>query len=324
MPKIKAMFDAGDVAVVNKVGYPDENLSHFESQDIFSYGARDIQGALGLSPAGWIARYADAYAPTPMGAVSIGAGRPTSFVGGSSNPLQVSSVSSFRFSSDGAFSSNHVHRLNTVRNILASASSLGTPGEVKAALDGALSLSDQLQTALSSFTSVTTYPNRSPARALRDVAVLVQGGFETEVFYTIYGGFDTHGDQGSVDPATGLPNLLQALDDGVDAFRQDMVAMGQWDNTVIAVITEFGRRNYENGSNGLDHGGAFAMLLIGGAVNGGVYGDDISSADMADEYLLYKTDFRDLYKEIVTDHLGGNGATIFPEPQPTSSVVGVC
>ena len=91
MPKIKAMFDAGDVAVVNKVGYPDENLSHFESQDVYAHGVRGDFGALHLLPSGWIARYADLSAPTPMGAVAIGAGRPTSFVGGSSNPLQVSS-----------------------------------------------------------------------------------------------------------------------------------------------------------------------------------------------------------------------------------------
>lgn len=322
MTNLKTMYDAGDVAVVHRAGYPDENLSHFESQDIYSYGVRDGFPALHMLPSGWIARYAERHAPTPLGAVSIGAGRPTSFIGGASNPIQVSSVGSFRFSGDGAFPANQVHRLNTVRSILAQSSTVGAPGEVKVALDGALGLSDQLQAALTSFQSVVTYPVRTPARALRDVAVLVQGGFETRVFFTTIGGFDTHGDQGAA-AGGGLPTLLQDIDLAIEAFRQDMVAMGQWDNVVIAVITEFGRRNYENGSFGTDHGGAYEFLLVGGAVNGGFYGPDLTTGDLGDEYLTYAVDFRDVYKEIVNDHLGGVAAPIFPEPQPTNVVLGV-
>jgi uncharacterized protein (DUF1501 family) len=88
LDQIRAMWGQGDVAIVHKVGYPSENLSHFESQDIYGLGVRGEFPPLGIPQSGWIARFAQQYAPTPLGAVSLGAGRPTSFVGGTSGPLR--------------------------------------------------------------------------------------------------------------------------------------------------------------------------------------------------------------------------------------------
>ncbi len=149
------------------------------------------------------------------------------------------------------------------------------------------------------------YPNQSISRSLKDVAALIHGGFETRVFYTTIGGFDLHGDAGGVTGSQAT--LLQNLDDAIGAFRdRHEVPMGQWNNVVIALFTEFGRRNYENGSVGTDHGAAWTEMLIGGGVNGGVYGPSIADADIAapKEYLTYGVDFRDVCKEIVNDHLG--------------------
>ncbi len=324
LDQLRTMWSQGDVAIVHKVGYPTENLSHFESQDIYSLGVRGEFPPLGIPQSGWIARFAEQYAPTPLGAVSLGAGRPTSFVGGTSGPLQVSSLSSFAFANDSGASNNHLLRLATIKQMLAASTLTGTPGEVKAAIGQAHDLTGQIQAAVSAFTPTATYPSRSIAQRLRDVAILVQGGFETRVFYTTLGGFDLHGDAGGVTGAQA--NLMQQLDDAIGAFRTDMVAMGQWDNVVIALITEFGRRNYENGSIGTDHGAAWTEVLVGGGVNGGVYGPAIADADIAapKEYLTYGVDFRDVYKEILNDHLLVNAATVFPETQPTNVILGVC
>ena len=180
---------------------------------------------------GWIARYADLYAPTPMGAVSLGMGRPRDFVGGSSNPLQVRSLAGFEFRPDPADSQQpprtgcrHVKddpRERTRRP--------GTPGRACAtALDQAHDLSGQIQTALTAYSARRpTYPNHAriaqpPAATSRS---LIQGGFETRIFYTGFGGFDTHGDAGRATPAR-RPTLFTRLDDAIGAFATDMKSHG--------------------------------------------------------------------------------------------------
>jgi uncharacterized protein (DUF1501 family) len=324
--KTKALWDAGDVALVNRVGYPDENLSHFESQDIYAWAIRDGFDQSYLGPSGWVARYAGLYAPTPLGAVSVGQGKPTTFAGGTSHPLQVNSLSSFRFNGDNAFSANHTYRLQIAKNVLAAASTAGVTGEVRQALSDAHDLTGSIQGALTAYNArpgaaTIVYQNTGISNAMKDVAALVFGGFETRIFYVGLGGFDTHGDQGAA--AGQQADLFTDMDDAFGSFHDDMVAMGQWDNVVILCYSEFGRRNYENGSGGTDHGAALAELVLGGAVNGGAKGPDLVDADVTGEYVTYAVDFRDVLKEIVADHLGANPAPIFTEAQPTNTVVGV-
>jgi uncharacterized protein (DUF1501 family) len=331
LANIRGLYNGAgqDVALIQRVGYPSENLSHFESKDIYAQAVRNSFASLTppILESGWIARYADLYAPTPTGAISLGAGHPTAFMGGSSNPLQVGSLASFKFNSDGAFSNNDAYRKLKVQEILAGATTLGTPGEVRAGIDQAYQLSGQVQTALGNYTSGVTYPATAIGRRLRDVAALVQAGFDTRVFYTTQTststgqGFDTHGDQGGT---TGVHATLMAdLDAAINAFALDMTAMSQWQNVVIAVYTEFGRRNYENLSLGTDHGAGLSVMLVGGGVNGGLYGPSITNTDLAGEYLTYAVDFRDIWREVVNDHLGANPGPVFPEAQPTSQTLGV-
>jgi uncharacterized protein (DUF1501 family) len=326
---IKALWDEGRVAIVNLVGYPNGNESHFESEDIWSFGMRNGFGGTGFPVSGWIARYADLYAPTPLGAVSVGVGRRRDFVGGSSNPLLLNRLRDFRFLSDGSYANNHQHRMATVRQMLQNSGTGGPSADARLALDSAHALVDQVQAAITSYTSTVVYPTNSIGTYMRDIARLVQAGFPTRVFYTGYGGFDTHGEQNAVDPVTGLvvgqhANLMTSLDNAVGAFVADAKLMGIWPNTSIAVISEFGRRNYENGSLGTDHAEAACMFVIGGAVNGGVYGPDLTEAMINEEVLEYQVDFRDVYRELLTDHLGaGSLATVFPETQPLNTTLGL-
>lgn len=322
------LWNAGDVAIVNKVGFPSPNLSHQVAQDIFSYGVRGSFAPLSIPISGWLARYADNYATTPMGVASVGFGKPLDFFGGSTTSFLVDSLSRFQFFSDPYFNNNHTYRINTIKSILAANTSTGLPASVRSALENAHNLSGQVQSAVTDYVNnfqvayrwpgypgTTATPPGKPATSLgnrlRDIAILINGGFDTQVFYTGYGGFDTHAGQGA---GTGAhASLLTQFDDAVYAFYQDMVDMGQWNNTLIMVITEFGRRNYENGSAGTDHGHAYSMLLLGGLVNGGVYGPNISSSDMQAEYLSMGVDFRYVYAQAINNHLGRNPAPVLPE-----------
>ncbi len=328
MTRIQGLWNQGQAAIVNLVGYPQANESHFESEDIWSSAFRQGAGGLTVPHSGWIARYADRNAASPLGVLSVGIGRRRDFAGGTTNPLQLGRLRDFRFLSDGSYAANHLHRLEAVRQVLSQQPTTGLSGEARASLDAAHQLVDQVQAAITSYTSAVTYPGTGLASSLKDVARLVQAGFPTRVFYTGFGGFDTHGDQASLD-AAGLvvgshANLLDTLDKAVGALVDDLTAMGAWDRTVIAVISEFGRRNYENGSLGTDHAAAQAVLVLGGAVRGGVYGPDLTDAMLAEEVLDYAVDFRDVYREILADHLGASGlAEVFPETQEVSTTLGL-
>ncbi len=158
-------------------------------------------------------------------------------------------------------------------------------------------------------------------RYMQDIARLVQHGFETRVFYTGFGGFDTHSSQGQ---GTGRQaDLYERLDTALGAFKADMQAFGAWDDTVVIVTTEFGRRNFKNGSDGTDHGHAHCTLLAGGAVNGGAYGPDVTTTDLEENWLKYQVDFRDVYREVIDDHLGGDGSAVFPESQEKNVTLGI-
>jgi uncharacterized protein (DUF1501 family) len=282
--------------------------------------------ALGIPASGWIARLADTAAPTPLGAIALGMGRPAHFAGGTTPCLQAGGLSSFRFESDWHDYNGHARRKQVARDALAIDPSVGAAGEARDALAQAHDLSGQIQTALATHDQYLTnhglaYPNTNIGRRLSDVGAMTLGGFGTRVFLTATGGFDTHGAQGGT--AGTLAGLLADVDAALDVLAAELVAQGEWDRTVVLLHSEFGRRNYENASQGTDHGGAHAMILLGGAVTGGLYGPNVTEADLAGEYVPYAVDFRDVLREVLADHLAIDPAPIFPEPQPTNTVLGL-
>ncbi len=304
MTRLAQMYRDGEVAMVHRVGYPSGNQSHDTSKMIWSSAQRE-----GLFNAnGWIARYAALAAPTPLGAVSLRRGRHRALTGGGSNPLTLDSLGAFRYETDSAFTNNHLLRIALVREMLQARAS-SAPRD---ALLTGHQLADQIGAAVSGYMSGVTYATAGISQALRDVAMMLQAGFETRIFYTGFGGFDTHAGQGSL---TGThANLLGNLDEALKSFADDCKAMGIWQNCVVAVISEFGRRNFENGSSGTDHGGASCMLLTGGAVIGGEHGVAPTDQDLLQSVLPYAVDFRAVYAQILGEHLGlADPTSVFSE-----------
>ncbi|MFK7739931.1 MAG: DUF1501 domain-containing protein [Planctomycetota bacterium] len=314
MTRLAQMYRDGEVGVVNRVGYPRANGSHDTSKAIWATGQRD--GLIGAS--GWIARYADLEAPSTLGAVAVRRGRHRSLTGGRSNPLTLNSLSSFRFDNDGSFSANHRRRLTLIREMLEARGQ----GASRDALLTGHALADQIEAAVSGYTSTATYGSASISTSMRDIAMMLQAGFDTRVFYTGFSGFDTHASQGR---ATGRhADLLEDLDEALKGFADDMKAMGIWQNCVVAVVSEFGRRNFENGSGGTDHGGANCVLLTGGAVRPGLHGVAPSNADLDERFLPYAVDFRALYQNMLAQHLGmQDAAQVFAETFESPTAVSV-
>jgi len=119
--------------------------------------------------------------------------------------------------------------------------------------------------------------------------------------------------------------LQQRLGTALRAFSDEMKDLGRWNDCVIMVISEFGRRNFENGSEGTDHGHAYPMLLTGGGVGAGVFGGEITADLINDErWMPMAVDFRDVYREVMSGHLGVSDlSSVFPEPQATPQTFGL-
>lgn len=313
----------GALAIVRKVGYPDANLSHFKSQDIFSLGVRGDFPALGIPESGWIARFASTYAPAPLETVSVGTGRKLDLVGPGASPLLVKKLQDFDFKVDGRYRNNHRLRRDMITGILQDFAGSGPGLEASTTLQQSEQFTAWIQSAVDGYTAPpgVTWPSSTPGRYLRDIAVLIHAGAPTRVFFTGFGGWDTHGNQGGT---TGRhADLLTRLDEGLGAFVADLKATGAWNDTVILVMSEFGRRNFENGSGGTDHGHGNMFFALGGPVQGGLYGPDLTNFEIEQNRQLgYDVDFRDIYREVLDRHLQVNPAPIFPETQEISTTLG--
>ena len=341
---MKSLWDASELHVVQKVSYPSPNQSHFTSQDIWSFGVRDPK--LNGDGRGWLGRYADIYCPgEPLGVISVGLGKRRDFNSDETQPLVLSSVSGFQVDVDTAFRDDHALRLQTVKDILAT--DPVPPEDPALSIFSANQQSYDLVEQVASETADWVPPeNRNPAlpayggdalgRFMRTISQLLEahGTFGTKVFYTGMGGFDTHSGQHGATGTNRHQTLMQRLDAAVGTFKADMVSRGMWNNCTLVVISEFGRRIYENGSIGTDHGHGNCVMVCGGNVKGkdqtgsGLTGD-IVDADIRvvsgdpisgnPRTVPFQFDFRDLYTDVLERHLGvSNVATnIFPDPQYT-------
>jgi uncharacterized protein (DUF1501 family) len=180
---------------------------------------------------------------------------------------------------------------------------------------------------VASYTGSVTYPNSGFGLALRAVAGAMVRSIGTRVFYVTTGGFDTHAQQG-VNAAGSYVNLMATLNDGVNAFYNDLRNQGLLDDTLLLTFSEFGRRIDENGSQGTDHGAATVMMAIGGRVNGGLYGTAASLSPGASNPTLennsndihFETDFRSVYARVIDQWLGGDSRAVLGSDFRNSSL----
>ena len=181
----------------------------------------------------------------------------------------------------------------------------------------ALATLDRVAT-VGSYAGTVTYPNSGFSLALRAVAGAMVRGIGTKVFYVTTGGFDTHAGQNVNLVGGAYYNLMGTLNDGLTAFSNDLRNQGLFEDTLVLVWSEFGRRITENGSFGTDHGAGALMMLLGGRVNGGLYGNAASlnpdpsnpTLENGGNDIRFETDFRSVYAQVIDSWLGGNSVSI--------------
>jgi uncharacterized protein (DUF1501 family) len=179
----------------------------------------------------------------------------------------------------------------------------------------ALNTIDRVAT-VAAYRPSVTYPTSGFGQALRAVAGAMNRGIGTKVFWVQTGGYDTHAGQGV--NVGGYFNLMGTLDDGLKAFHDDLQQQGLLGSTLVLVYTEFGRRVFENGSQGTDHGAGGVMMLMGGGVRGGLHG---TAADLRPDPqnptlesnggdVRHETDFRSVYAAILDKWLGTDSVSL--------------
>jgi uncharacterized protein (DUF1501 family) len=313
LPGLRETWQAGELHVVQKVGYPNPNLSHFTSADIYAFGVRDPTQGDGR---GWLGRLADTYTTDPLGVVAVGTGGRPDFAAHHQSSLVLRDVKGFKIDHDPEpqFIPDHILRVEHNRRLLEREALPGdAPGSTayKAARE-AHELVERVQAETAGWTDPGIYPNTPLAGRLKTIANLESANFGTKVYYTAQGGYDTHANQQGRHQ-----KLLTELDGALRAFREDMQRTGRWNECAVLITTEFGRRTEENGSDGTDHGAANAFMVAGGAVNGGMTGE-LTESDLLTDQPQMRYDFRELHSHLIERHLGLDPAPVFPEPFQTT------
>jgi uncharacterized protein (DUF1501 family) len=296
---LRERWERGRVAVVEGVGYPQPNLSHFKSLEI--WGTGDARGA--ASGDGWIPRLLRAAYPErdlAMRAVHVGAIVPQTMCSQHAPVLCLRNAEGYKW----AEAEDSLMRL--------AAEPAETPADPRerlgAVLRDAHGSSGLVREAVARYRTPTAYPDTPLADALRTAAALIDGGLGSRVLSATLVGFDTHAAQRDLHAA-----LLATFDGALSAFLADLDRTGRGRRTVVLVYSEFGRRVAENASAGTDHGAAAPLFLAGATVRGGLYGRPPSLTELDEQGdLVYTTDFRGVYATLARRAFGVDPATILP------------
>lgn len=310
------MFHDGKLAVLQNVGYSNPNRSHFRATDIWNT-ASDSEI---VTFTGWMGRYLETQAPAdyPLSlnspdplAIAIDYSTSLAFQGSRSvmasaviDPSQYNAAK--YYADDTPPDTNAGHELSFVRGILTQSDAYGARFT---------EVFDKQKHPNATKNNVT-YPSNNPlAVQLQKVAWCINAGLKTRVYFVSLGGFDTHVNQFTKDPAQGQGLLHAYLGEAISLFQQDLDLMsGNVADRVIGMTySEFGRRVNQNGSNGTDHGTCAPMFLFGKPINGELYGDhpDLNPTSSShprglDVYgdLTQQFDFRQVYAALLTQWFG--------------------
>lgn len=315
--RLCGMYNQGSVAVVNSAGVSNGSRSHFDAQSFLEGGIVDSN----VSPTGWAGRWMSstlAASDHPLRCLAIGSGLPASLRGSSAvaasgfDSLSLlpwgPSVETVAASTADLYNRIGVHSALTpwaapTLGTIAEVSSLGTPERPE------------------------SFPNTEISKNLWPIARLLQAGFPIEVAHAEMHDWDTHDAMGAAtNTSARMYSQVSELDTAIGAFFDYLGSAGA--RVTVVVVSEFGRRAYENSSGGCDHGRAFPMMVIGGGVRGGVYGDfqGLSDAALDQGDVRVTTDYRTVLSELLSQRLGASSSVLnatFPRFSPTSSWLGL-
>ena len=299
MQEVKGLWDRGELAIIKGIGYPQPNRSHFRSRDIWYTAEPETIGSQGWL--GAAIRDLDEKGENVLTGVNFGRGLPRAFVCKGVPVASVGDLETYGLLPDIDDEKARGHALDALarmygpdggRDIVAQALSQ----------NGAQALlgADILRTAPERYSSSVEYADTPIAKSLKGAAQVISAGLGTRILYAQHGSFDTHSNE-----LQAHAKLWRDASSAIGDFTADLKEQGLWDDTVVLIWSEFGRRVRDNGT-GCDHGSGGVAFVLGGPVQGGQYGEypSLREADLSEGDLAYTTDFRSTYATILERWLG--------------------
>ena len=289
LKEMAKMFENGDLLTINGVGYPDPNRSHFRSMDIW-HSASDSDKYL---QSGWLGRFMDhtcaAGCDNPM-AIEIDQSLGLALKGEQQKALAIQNIRQFSRMSKSKLNqlalshhqhehdhNNHAYLYKTLRQTV--------------------NASDYIEDKMSRVPQMNHFPVNQLGKQLKTIAQMIAAGLDTSVYYASITGFDTH-----VNQLQAHERQLKQVDAALSALVKSLKEQHVWNDTLIMVFSEFGRRVKENGSRGTDHGsGNQVFLLSGGLKQQGFYNAMPDLSKLQDGDIAMQMDFRRIYASILKD-----------------------
>jgi uncharacterized protein (DUF1501 family) len=310
---LKAMYDKGQVAIVQGAGYPNPDHSHFRSTEIWQTA---VPGS--YASTGWLGRYLDSAAlpaDNLFNAVAVAPVLPEALISQSIDVPAIDALRAYNLASDrnrderaafASFASDS--RVPFTSPYLAAVAEIEDHAERGAA---------ELPKLVSGYKTDAQYPATPLGRSLALAAQIIGSGLGTRVLYVQHGSFDTHVSQKPVQD-----RLLRELADGIAAFYGDLAAHGNDKRTLTMTFSEFGRRVAENANRGTDHGEAAPMFVVGGNVRGGLYGTHPSLDRLENGDATFTVDFRSVYATVIEKWFARSSRTVIAGDFATLPLLG--
>ena len=307
LSELKGLYDNGELAILNNVGYPNPDRSHFRSMDIW----HSASPADAYWQTGWLGRYLDAQC----------AGNAPANGSCSSRALEIDDTLSLVLKGDNikGLAMKDVQKLyNAARSPYFTAYSKAhiaatdddSPAEyLYKTMAETLSSADYLYRQSGKKPAGASYPNTGLGKSMKTIASLILADTDTAIYYVSLGSFDTHINQDGQQK-----RLFTEMNDALAAFANDLKTNGKWNDMLVTTFSEFGRRVSQNASGGTDHGTANLMFFMGGGLKQkGILNPmpDLSDLDAGD--LKFKVDFRRVYATLLDNWLGADSKAILGE-----------
>lgn len=308
--ELHKLYHAGQLAVVQNVGYPNPNRSHFRSTEIWET-AGDSNEYL---ETGWLGRFLDhsctgiPQSPDPT-AIHITNDQPQTFSAKNEH-------ATFGLVPNGRTPRERRDDFQLLEQLSHTPPENDNASFLQHKLMDALVSEKKIQRLLTDYRPESRYPASQFAASLQNVAALIAAGLPTRVYYVSLGGFDTHSNQ-----AGQHQNLLRTLSEGLAAFQADLKSRHLDDQVLTMTFSEFGRRPAENESRGTDHGTAAPLFMLGSKLRGGLHGQAPSLKIARGQDLTYSTDFRQVYATVLEDWLQCPAGAVLEQPMPKLSLL---
>lgn len=297
---LKEMYDQGDVAIVQGIGYPNSSRSHFRAMDIWHTCEPEVIGTEGWL--GKVIRELDPRGENVLTGVSFGRGLPRALALTGVPITSIGDLDNYGLMTPIEEEQQRLQSLEIFKGMYGPAVGTGVVMDYlsQTGLD-VIKGSDELKKAPAMYTSDVEYADNPIAKSLKDVARVHLAGLGTRVFYTQHGGYDTHANE-----VPAHPKLLAEMSGAISNFFQDLRAHNASEEIVMLVFTEFGRRMKDNAS-GTDHGSGGGAFIIGDRIEGGLYAEYPSLQPdqwLNGEDLKHTIDFRGVYGTVLEQWMG--------------------